>query len=268
MSKKTKLNQILAITESQMNKLKGLYVDYIKFFKGRQSSFKGQVKTYEIVPGYVDIPTNRIYTNVVTTVDEKLDYFKEIVTPILNNVLSLEATNASGKVTADLIVGEDNWGKFSSLELLRLKNFLSSQKFKEMISTIPTRSDTKEWNPSGREEHDDRNISVTPIIKFEEKTTEKEEVILQDPNIQAAIQAGKDINYAPQKTMLTKQVVIGNGTFQEFSGEFTHHKRATILKKLSLLQEAVIDALQRANQNEVTDSSFDTDKMFNYLFNN
>ncbi len=263
--KKT-LNQILAITDSQQAQVKGFLTDYINYFKKSQSDFKGEKKTYEPIPGYVDVPQNRYNKRVVTTVDEKMDYLKETLSPILKNMLTLEATNASGSPKAELIVGNDSWGEFTSLELLRLKSFISNGKLVEMIQNIPLRSDAKEWMNSEEEGYEDRKIFQIPTIKFEEKTSEKEEVILSDPNIERAIEAGKDINYSPQTTIKTKQVIIGNGSFREFSGEWSHHSRAHALKKLQTLKEAIIDALQRANKVEVIESKLESDKIFEYLF--
>lgn len=263
--KKT-LNQILALTDTQQSQVKGFLTDYINYFKKSQSDFKGEKKTYEPIPGYVDVPQNRYNRKIVTTVDEKLDYLKETLSPILKNMLTLEATNASGLPKAELIVGNESWGEFTSLELLRLKSFVSNGKLVEMVQSIPVRSDAKDWSESKEEGYANRKVYQIPTMKFEEKTSEKEEVILSDPNIERAIEAGKDINYSPQTTIKTKQVIIGNGSFSEFSGEWSHHSRANALKKLQLLKEAIIDALQRANKVEIIESSLESDKIFEYLF--
>ncbi len=267
MKQKT-LNQILALTENQQSQIKGMLTDYINYFKKNQGDFRGEKKTYESVPGYVDVPQNRYHRRIVTTVDEKINYLQETLSPILENMLTLESTNASGTPKAELIVDGESWGEFSSLELLRLKSFVSNSKFVEMLGNIPTRSDAKNWISSVEEGYENRKVMQIPTMQFEEKTTEKEEMILIDPNIERAIEAGKDINYSPQKTVRTKQVVIGNGTFTEFSGEWSHISRAGALKKLQSLKEAIIDALQRANQVEIVESKLKSDKIFEYLFGN
>lgn len=255
-----KLAQVLAKTDNQAAVLKANLTDYIRFFKNNQGDFKGEKKTYEPVPGYVDVPGNRFNKQVVTTVDDKLEWLINNLAPILSEGFTLEATNASGNVKAELIVEGKVWGEYSSLELLRLKSFLSNPKLQEMISLTPVRSDSKEWEEIGE------GIYKTPTMSYEEKTTEKSTEILSDPNIERAIAAGKEINYTPQTVVHNKQVVIGQGTYHTTSGEWTHYERASVLKRLSDLKLAVIDALQRANQAEVLESTIDSKGLLNYLF--
>ena len=261
-----KLNQVLALTENQQTELKKILTDYIGYFKNSQGDFKGEKKTYEAIPGYVDMPANRYNKLVVTTVNEKLDYLFDVIRPILKNQFDLEGTNAAGLPKAELVIAGESWGEFTSLELLRLKSFVTNPKLIEMIQRIPVKSDSREWRQTEEEGYQEREIQQTPTLLFQEKTTEKEEVILHDPNIQKAIEAGKEINYSPQTSVKSKQVVIGEGTFTEFSGEWSHHARAHALKRIQQMKEAIIDALQRANQVEVVESKLDPEKVLSFIF--
>ncbi len=266
MKKTITQSQLLTRTEADTAILKALISDYSRFYRNNQGDFRGEKKTYETQPGYNDIPNNRYNKTVVTTVDEKVDYFVGKVEKTLSSQLALEATNASGNARAELIVEEESWGEFTSLELLRLKSFVGNSKLKEMISAIPVRSDSREWLTTEDDQYTDRSVVQTPVIEFEEKTTEKEEVVLEDPNVLAAINAGKDINYTPQKTVKTKQVIVGTGTLTGFSGEWTHRQRAGVLERLTVLHKSILDALQRANQVEIVESEMDTNKLLNFLF--
>lgn len=261
-----KLHQVLAQTEAGAPTLRQLIADYSRYFAKNQGDFRGERKTYTPTPDYTDIPANRYNKSVVTTVDEKLEYFHETVLPILKAQLNLENTNASGTVTAELVVDGESWGLFSSLELLRLKSFVGNPKLAEMIGSIPVRSDAEQWTVSNHEEYVERELVFEgPTMDYEEKTTEKSEVILADPNVERAIAAGKEINYTPQTTVRTKQVVVGKGNLTKYSGEWSHHARAYALRRLATLKTAINDALARANQAEVLESNVDVDKLLSYL---
>lgn len=264
MSIKLKLSNLLGLTEAFSSKTAAIIAAYSKFFEKDQKAFRGERKTYTPAVDALDVPTNRYNNKVTSTIDEKFDYLVKTIAPLLGDQLNVEATNASGTAKANLIVGDKDYGEFSSLELLRLKSFLNDSNLYGMLTNIPVRSDAKDWEKATGD-YEDRSIYHTEIQSYEEKTTTKTEAILADPNVAASIAAGKAINYSPQKVTLTTLELLGSGTLTKYSGEWTHKQRAEALERLGELKKGVILALARANEVEVVPSNVPVKEILSYL---
>jgi hypothetical protein len=262
-----KLNVLLSVTDALRTKYKNMVGNYSKFFANKQGNFFGEKGTYEARDGALDDPTKKKYVKVVTTVDEKFDYFLEESKEFINALFSQERTNASGLVTANLIVEGKDWGKFTSLELLRLKSLLESSdlgNLEQMLSSIPVRSDAEIWQKTTAEEYQDRNIWQSPLQEGVSKTTEKEEYILIDPNIERLTELGA--SYSPKTSVKTKPVEVGDYTYQKFSGEWSQREKAAALKRRNDLLVAVIKALKECNDVVVEESALTAEKIFGYIF--
>ncbi len=251
-----KLFTILAKTELLSVGFKNMKKDYIQFFKNKQTAFRGIRKTYAASEGAIDEPAKREYKAVITTANEKLDYFVEHTTDYINNLFSLEKTNATGKAVAPLIVDGKKWGDFTSLELMRLKSLIDDQDFKNLYGQLPVREETKIWVLS-----DVPNIWIDELQHYQNTTTEKEQYILNDPNLDK-IDGAK---YSPQVAVKETKKILGLGTQQNFSGEMSHLQRAKILANLARLQVAVLEALKQANDCEVVESEMTAKKLFDFL---
>ena len=261
-----KLNLILAITDKLRVDYKNLVVDYTKFFNKSTGSFLGEQRTYSPKEGTIDEPTKRGVKMVVTTVNEKLEYFVENSTDFINKLFSQERTNAMGLAKANLIVDGITWGEYTSLELLRLKSLLESTelgKLQEMLDNIPVRSDSEIWYKSNNEEYTGREIYETVLVAGVAKTTVKTEYILEDPNVS---KLKDNVNYIPQKSIRNDVMELGDYTMQRFTGEWSHRERAMTLARRSKLLTSVIDALKRANEVDTVESTLTANKIFGYLF--
>lgn len=258
---KTKLNVLLAKTDHLAGVFKKGLEEYVKFFKSSQGAFKGIKKTYEPRANTIDQPNERGQILVVTTAEEKLNYFQENAKEYIDALFSQEKTNASGLATAELVVDGNNFGKFTSMELLRLKSLLESGTLKEMYETIPVRNDDEVWVKSTQEPYGSRSIFESSLRSGVSKSMLKESYILTDPNI------GKTdgSKYTPQIATKDTILELGDYTIQKFSGEFSHTERAGILARRSKLLTSVIEALKIANEVEVIQSDMTSDKLFNYL---
>lgn len=257
-----KLNVVLAVTDNQASSFKQQIKDYFKFFKDKQGAFKGEKKTYTPADGTIDLPSERAITKVVTTVDEKLRYFEETQAEYIDNLFALEATNASGKARAKLVVDGIDLGEYSSLELLRMKNLLENGELDSMYQSIPVRSDSEIWDKSGNDEYQGREVFESHLVSGDKKSTTKENYILPDPNLQGL----KDSSgYKPQIATKDTIITLGSYTRQLFSGEWSHRERAEVLRRKSLLLNAVIGAIKVANDVEVVESDMSSEKLFNYL---
>lgn len=264
MNLKLKLHVLLAKTEQSAGSFKKILEEYLQFFKDKQGSFKGTKKTYEPKPGTMDEPTMRGDTLVVTTVGEKLKYLEETTVDHINNVFSVEATNASGKAIAELLVDGFSFGTLSSLELLKLKSMLESGTLEGMYANIPVRSDSELWEPNTTEQYAGREIYQGSLFVGTKKSLNKVPYILDDPNLEKL----KDqSSYKPQVQTRDTPIDLGDYTYQHFSGEYTQKQRAAILARRSKLLVAVTEALKIANEAEIKESSLTAEKIFGYLHN-
>jgi len=261
-----KLNVLLAITDQLRSKQKAMIKDYSKFFSNKQGSFIGERKTFEARDGYLDDPTKRSFVRVVTTVDEKLDYLVKQSKEFINALFSQEKTNASGVAKAPLIVEGVNWGEFTSLELLRLKTMLESEDYGHivtMLGAIPVRTEGEVWIECKDGENLERRIYETEMFKGETKTTEKEQYVLEDPNVKHL----KDTaGYQSPVGVKSKMVVTGDYTNQNFSGEWTHAQKAAAINRRTTLLTAVVEALKTSNDVDALKSDLTAEKIFEFIF--
>lgn len=257
-----KLNVLLAKTDHSASQFKRLIGDFLTFFKGKESEFKGVKKTYVPREGTMDEPSMRGYTQVVTTVEEKLDWLEEQAAEHIDNLFSIEATNASGKAYAELVVDDESWGELSSLELLRLKSLLETGDLEQMYANIPVRSDSEIWGETTADEYEGRDVWEKGLDRGVKKSIVKKEYVLEDPNLR-----GRELpaNYNPKVGQKDEILELGDYTVQHFTGQYSHRQRAEILRRRSKLLSAVIEALKKANDVEQTSSSITSQKLFGYL---
>ena len=258
-----KMNALLAKVDHAATVFKKQVSDYVKFFASKQGAFLGEIQTYEPKEGVVDDPSKRGRRDVITTVGEKLDYFKKQASDYFDNLMSVEKSNSSGIVAADLIVDGKSWGKFTSLELLRLKGFLEAQAFVGMLHELPVRSDSVNWRPSTHQDYKDRQVFENERVDSTVKTTVKENYILEDPNL-AKLKNSE--SYNPVVAVRTSVQELGEHTRQQFSGEISQVQKAKALEQRSNLYSAVIIALKEANENAPIPSELSYDKVHTYLF--
>lgn len=256
----TKLNVLLAKTDHLAASFKKGLEDYIKFFKNHGGSFKGELKTYEPKQGMIDDPSQRANKLVVTTVEEKLQWLEESSAEYIDALFCQERTNASG-VQADLIVEGKVWGKYTSLELLKLKSLLEAGNLVGVYENLPVRNDDEIWTKTSTEMYTDRDVYESTKHSGIRKSLTKESYILPDPNIQYI----KDGKYTPQVASKDTVIDVADYTFQRFSGEYSHRQRAEILRRRTTLVTAVIEALKVANEAEAMQSSMTAARIFGYL---
>ncbi len=260
---KQKLNVLLAVTDHLGSSFKASIQDYVKFFKDSKSSFRGGKKTYDPASGTIDLPSERGNNLVVTTVDEKLDWFTETQSKFIDALFSQEATNAAGIAKSKLTVDGIEFGEYSSLELLRLKSILENGELELMYANIPVRADDEEWNIATDSNYTSRKTIYEGVkLAGEKKSTTKESYIISDPNL-ANLKPGS--NYQPQLGVKETIMVLGNYTAQKFSGEWAPRERAELLRRRTKMLNAVIEALKIANEVEVVDSNMTAAKLFGYL---
>ena len=258
-----KMNTLLAKVEHSTASISRAIADYVNFFKTKQGMFRGYKKTFIPRDGYFEDPTKMGTSVVATTVDEKFDWLNAQLKSWMKDVFSVEATNSAGAKTVELVVDGVSFGNVTALELMRLKNILTNKDLEIMYANIPVRSDSEVWVPTKDPEYAGRAVFETEMVKGVTRTTESEEVILKDPNLDPQHLPN---NYQARTTVKRKTVETGDYTQQNFTGEWTQRQRAELLRRRSNLLSAVIEALKVVNDVEVNKPNLDVDTFVDYLY--
>jgi hypothetical protein len=254
--KTQKLNTLLALREKYETTFKNALNDLVKKFKEKQGHFSGERKTYEALEGYADEPTKRSFRKVASTVNEQLDWFEKYNAEYLKQLFTIEKTNGSGIASAELVVDGKSWGTFTSTELLRLKGFLENAQLKAVYDNIPTREEDKIWKATDEDIYKGREVFESQLEEGFAKTTLTEQYILPDPN--------PDPKRPPMVSDKKTTVNIGNFTSQQFSGAASMRERAEIIARLDVLHKATVEALEKANDVDVVESTLG-DQLFTFI---
>jgi hypothetical protein len=222
--------------------------DYTSFFKNKQGAFRGTLKTHSPLEGYPVDLTKVANERVVTTVNEKMDWFIKESLEYFNIALAIEASNGEGAPVVPLVFDGKTYGPYPATVLLRMRGIFENDKFAQMLGLIPVREATKVWVEADEDEdYKKRGIVQTERQSGETKTTETHQEILKDPNLDPEHLPS---NYRATVTNVATTIKTGDYTSQFFSGEWTHEKRAALLKRRSELLEAIYIALQKVNDRE------------------
>lgn len=257
-----KMNTLLAKVDHASASAAAMVKDYAAFFKTKQGAFRGEKNTYAAVNGYDERPERNTQTRVQTTVQEKLDWFEERYIPYLKELFSIESTNSGDAYRVELVVDGVLFGKLSAIELMRLRNILTSRELNTMYESIPVRSDAKIYEDCNDAQYEGREIFQTPVLKSDERTTEKEEIILKDPNLDPQ---HLPANYRAQVTVKNRTVKVAETTHQEFTGEWTQRKRAELLRRKSAILNAITVALKEVNEVEAKDANLNVDALIKFI---
>lgn len=250
-----KLNVLLALRQKLGNRYNQMIGDYTSFFKNKQGAFRGTLKTHSPLEGYpVDI-TKEANERVVTTVKEKMDWFINEALEYYNTALAIEASNGEGAPTVPLVFDGKTYGPYPATVLLRMRGIFESDKLTQMLNIIPVREATKVWVEADEDEdYKKRGVVQTERQKGETKTTETHQEILKDPNLDPEHLPS---NYRATVTNVATTIKTGDYTAQFFSGEWTHEKRAALLKRRSELLDAIDIALQKVNDREAKECNIE-----------
>lgn len=262
-----KMNALLAKVEHGQSLFKKMTAEFAAFFNKSQGHFVGVRKTYDPREGTADNNSMRSFVKVVTTVNEKFDWYEKNAKEYINSTLAVDATNASNTTKTPLVINGVTIATMSTLELMKLKSLLTKMGVQEMYDHIPVRSDTLIWSPTDDEMYAGREIFETDLTRGASRTGIKKEIVLEDPNVRYMVESGKvDVSkYNPAKSMTETMIEVGDYTVQHFSGEYTQRQKAEILQRRSVLLEAVEVAIKQANDVPTVQSELTANKLFGYL---
>ena len=174
----------------------------------------------------------------------------------------MEATNSKGAQKVELVVDGVSFGWLTALDLMRLKSLLSKKEWDEMYINIPVRSDAEVWESCTDPEYSGREVFQTPMAKGVTRTTESEEVILKDPNLDPQ---RLPANYNARTTIKKRTVDTGDYTLQNFTGAWTQRERAELLRRRSQILAAVIEALKEVNDVPAEKENLNVEGLISYL---
>jgi hypothetical protein len=257
-----KMNTLLAKVEHGTSRFSKMISDYCQFFKNKQGAFSGVKKTFVPRDGYVEDSRYISNVQVTTTVGEKFNWFENESIPYLKDVFAIEATNSKGAQKIELVVEGVSFGFLTALDLMRLKSILSKKEWDDMYINIPVRSDSDVWEPCTNSEYEGREIFQTPLSQGVTRTTETEEIILKDPNLDPQ---NLPANYNAKTTIKKKTVETGDYTIQNYTGAWTQRQRAELLRRRSAILNAIVAALKEVNDVPAEQENLNVDKLFNYL---
>lgn len=257
-----KMNTLLAKVEHSTSSFNRMIADYYTFFSKKQGMFEGIKKTFKPREGYQEDASKMGTTKVATTVGEKLDWFEGNAIPHLKDVFAIESTNSKGANKVELKVGDISFGFLTALDLMRLKTLLTKKEWEQMYDNIPVRSDSEVWVACTDPEYNGREIYQTPMQVGVSRTTESEEIILKDPNIDPA---HLPANYRASITTKKRTVETGDYTIQKFTGAWTQRQKAEVLRRRSQLLAAVTEALKEVNDVETEKSNLNVETLISFL---
>lgn len=264
-----KMNALLAKVDHGASIFRKMTAEFKVFFDKGEGAFKGIRKTFIPREGMADNPSMRQYSQVVTTVTEKLKWYEENAVSFIDSTLAIDATNAQSHLTkVPLIVGGVILARMSTLELMKLKSILTKMGLEDIYTHIPVRSDAIIWGASDEEAYQGREIFEGELIRGVTRGGTKVEFVLEDPNLKYMIDSGKvpDVSkYTPPKGIKDSLVETGDYTAQEFSGQMTQRQKAEILQRRSNLLEAIEIAIKQANDVATVSSEMSSGILFNYI---
>ena len=242
----------LVIETEVRNEANNMIQEARKGFVDR-SKYEGLVKNYqpkeeEDVAGKKSMtePLQSTRNELVTTVQDKLDYVKKYIIKLLDFEATKDCTNVAAK--ADLVVNGVTIGKdLPATLLLGLEKRL--REVRNLYAAVPTLDLSKKWEPTGEK----NQYKHGPI-----QTYRKEKRI-----VPILLAAATDKHPAQVKES-TKDVVIGEFETTYFTGAVHPRLKAEWLERIDILLEAAKIARMEANEAHLVKSDIGS-KLFKFV---
>jgi hypothetical protein len=229
---KNALHALLAVEPSLNQQATLMMSECESTFTKKGDHFEGLVKNYSpFNEGDDMVPPET--KEVVTTVQEKLDYVKAYVIKALDATLSKEETNASGVAVAPLMVGGKNFGTYSAIGYLALEKFLLN--IRKQYQSIPTLDPVRSWS---LESQTGRTLYISPVeVKY--RTVKKTKVITLAPPTD---------KHPAQVQLVADEMQVGKYDTVYSSGKLSPGDKSKLLGRIDELIQAVKLAKELANQ--------------------
>lgn len=239
----SKLHEVLAVDSELAEIARKIKVEAIVTFTKKVDHFFGMVKRLEMFSEKRKEEEEGVgeRKELVTTVQEKLDYVADHLIRHLDCVAQKEVTNQLA--TADVLLEDGTMilEKLPATLLLSLENKLAF--FREMYEVIPTLAPGLEWIEDSSQR---KGIykSAHDIVRYKTEQTFTSKILVE-PTTEHPAQIEK----------WTEQVPIGNFITTQWSGMITPARKSELLGRLDSLTRAIKKARMRANSTEVVELS-------------
>jgi hypothetical protein len=244
------LHQLLAIIENLAKKAGFGSKERTVTFGKKPEHFDGWDKNYKITEEGTDdqIPESK---EMVTTVDEQLDYLEELYIPWLDADLQKEETNSGGDARAELIINDTSFGKFSATTLLAWEKHIKN--LVEVYKTIPTLDPVRRWELM-KQMKEKQGVFKTPE-EVRIRTVKKAEVLLMAPATD---------KHPAQTELIHVDKQVGKWLTTYYSGKWTPRKKAEVLNRLENVLVTVKKARSEANKADVVPIE-KAEQLFHYI---
>ena len=133
---KNVFSQVLKETANTFVKKVSKFIGISKTFQPRQEDLFTEEELKFKDASFNPLNFESEYKEPDTSIKERLTFLKDELSDFIDNSISIEKTNASGKTKTTLIVNGVSFGEFSSLELLSMRSALKT--LKPVYEAIPT----------------------------------------------------------------------------------------------------------------------------------
>jgi len=245
-----KLHQLVACEQDLAKQANNIMEETVTTFTKKSDHFDG----FQIIYAPFDKDGEELadeVKNIITTVDEKLEYTNTSFVKALNATLAKEETNSSGNAKAELKVNGVSFGTFSSTSLIALERYLV--KYRDMLKTVPTYDPTRLWSKSDTSgkmlyvappENRFRSMKVKKVLQLTPATDK----------------------FPPTSTVHDDTTNVGKYTTNYQSGKYSPLDKSKILSKVDELILEVKSTREKANETEVIDVSIGKE-LINFIMN-
>jgi hypothetical protein len=245
------LHELLAVETEKKATYEKMMSEAFNTFSKKTEHFQGHVKTLKMFSAERENEeTSGLETKeLVSTVDEKLDYALSFAVAYLDVVVQKEVTNQKAK--ADLIVDGVVFGKDLPVTfLLGLEDKL--KKIRQMYEVIPTLQPGIKWEPTTTERAGVYKASVV------------EERLKTEQQVRHKVVYDATDKHPAQIEKWTDQVPVGKYATEKWSGMITPAEKSKRMARIDIMIEACKKARMRANNEEIVPVSIGK-KLIDYI---
>ncbi|MBD3408195.1 MAG: hypothetical protein GF411_18885 [Candidatus Lokiarchaeota archaeon] len=236
-----KLHEIIAVEGDHRGAYQKILNEATATFKNKPNHFMAQVRHYEpFDENDPDVLADE-EVEMVTTVDEKLDYiFSESIIPYLDVLIQKERTNQEART--DLVVDGVTIAKdVPATFLLGLETRLKD--IRQVLDNIPTLQPGIKW------EKDETHVKATTGTVY--KTANPVEKRRTKKVVQHKVLYDATDKHPAQIEKWNEDAPIGKFIETHWSGVLSPADKSSIISRVDKLQRAVKKARQRANEQEI-----------------
>jgi hypothetical protein len=230
-----KLHQLLAVESDLAQQSRAIAEETVTTFTKKADHFDGLIKVYtpdddagEKIPPEIK--------EVVTTVQDKLDYSMKSMVKAINATLSKEETNSSGKANAPLIVEDTNFGTFSATSFIAMERYL--EKIRDTYKNIPTLDPTCSWTKK----------DTTGKVLYESVEDVKYRYVKKSTPVTLSPATDK---HPAQVQLVISDSQVGKYVTVYRSGRLTPTEKSNLLERIDNIILEVKKAREKANQADV-----------------